>query len=333
MAETISDYTFNPWRVKGDNRIVLSESVWHEPVVWNRKAGEGACRSCGGRGAPLVRINDRKRVRSEFACEACYGTCEGKPYRARVFCASLADVFEDWTGPMLDAKGNRLVASPIFGNRPGDWLTMQDVRDRLFRLIDATPHLDWLVLTKRPENIERMMPGISGTGDFGRDDVCTYSVGPRPNLWLGTSIENLATRERIDELRTIPAAIRFLSIEPLLEDIGTLDLTGIDLVIAGGESGPKARPCDVAWIRSIRDQCKAAGTAFFLKQLGARCFSEKEHDFLSCRRIAEKGSLIQPGETERWKLMTSDQKGGSMDEWPADMRVREMPRCTSTTNR
>lgn len=92
-------------------------------------------------------------------------------------------------------------------------------------------------------------------------------IGPLPNMWIGTSVENRKHGvPRIDELRDTPACVRFLSIEPLLEDLGDLNLRGIHWVIAGCESGPRARPCHADWLRSIRDQCAAAGVAFFLKQ-------------------------------------------------------------------
>src|SRR5207248_5734425 len=85
-------------------------------------------------------------------------------------------------------------------------------------------------------------------------------VRERRNIWLGVSVENRKHGlPRIDELRATPAAVRFLSIEPLLEDLGRLDLAGIDWVIAGGESGPGARPMRKDWVASIRDQCTAAG--------------------------------------------------------------------------
>lgn len=92
---------------------------------------------------------------------------------------------------------------------------------------------------------------------------------PLPNVWLGVSVEDRKYGvPRIDYLRRTPAAVRFLSIEPLLEDIGTIDLTGIGWVIVGGESGRGARPMEIEWVRSIRDQCVAAGVPFFFKQWG-----------------------------------------------------------------
>ena len=90
-----------------------------------------------------------------------------------------------------------------------------------------------------------------------------------PNIWWGVSVENRKHGLlRIEHLRRAPAAVKFLSIEPLLEDLGQLDLRGIDWVIVGGESGPGARPMSVDWVRGIRDQCRDAGVPFFFKQWG-----------------------------------------------------------------
>lgn len=122
-----------------------------------------------------------------------------------------------------------------------------------------------------------------------------------PNLWLGVSVENRETKHRIDALRQVPAALRFLSLEPLLEDLGELSLSGIAWVIVGGESGPGARPCNTAWIRSIVEQCNAARVPAFCKQLGAH--------------------VIQNGE----RRIKRDKKGGDMHEWEHDLRVREFP--------
>jgi protein gp37 len=91
---------------------------------------------------------------------------------------------------------------------------------------------------------------------------------PLPNVWLGATVESSRHLGRIDRLRQCPAAVRFLSCEPLLSSLGTLDLTGIDWVIVGGESGPGARPMHPGWVREVRDQCQARGVAFFFKQWG-----------------------------------------------------------------
>lgn len=480
-------HTFNPWRCctkvstgcancyadamsgrnpktlgvwgPGGTRVMAAESYWRQPVKWNKAAA-----GCSPADRP------------------------------RVFCASLSDVFEDWQGVMVDASGQQLFE---FG---GWWLTdydvplgielavagcplsMSAVRRRLFRLIDSTPNLDWLILSKRPENMLNMMAtlvynpvhehsqrqrvdcvpvgGRRGTGDRRpgtglaggeadggplerRDTNQSVQAGPggncdpvgilasqgddrgasvlcdgspagvasyprghnsgvddqpqergqarqqaeqlgagdderesppcprrserepepaqgieapenshhrgrrpgnspaqeprpssqrdrgslrheaqgrqrdllppdvdsrliRPNLWLGTSIENRSVLHRIDALRAVPAAVRFLSVEPLLEDLGPINLAGISWIIVGGESGPHARPCDVEWIRSIVRQCREAGVPVFVKQLGARPESN-----------SWAGSLRLPG--------LSDKKGGDMEEWPEDLRIREVP--------
>lgn len=123
-----------------------------------------------------------------------------------------------------------------------------------------------------------------------------------PHIWWGVSVEDRKHGlPRIDHLRVTNAAVRFLSIEPLLEDIGELDLTGIDWVIIGGESGPGARPFDLAWARSILRQCREAGVACFIKQMGAR--------------------PVLNGVAMEWH----DRKGGNLIEWPQDLRVREFP--------
>jgi protein gp37 len=157
----------------------------------------------------------------------------------RVFVASMADVFE---------------------NRP----ELVEPRTRLFALIERTPNLAWLLLTKRPGNIEEMVPR-------------EWHDGLPPNMWVGTTVENQASAdERIPVLLSVPARVRFLSCEPLL---GPVDLgewiradpdgapvTGIDWVITGAESGPRARPMNEAWVRALRDQCDDAGISFFYKQ-------------------------------------------------------------------
>ena len=180
------------WGPRAERRF-FSDSHWREPLKWNAEAG---------------RTGERRRV----------------------FCASMADVFE-----------NRVELSPV--------------RERLWHLIADTGNLDWLLLTKRPERVRNAVPW----GD------------PWPsNVWIGTTAENQRWAEkRVPVLLQLPAAVRFLSCEPL---IGAVDLrawtTGIDWVIAGGESGHNARPMNPDWARSLRDQCAEAGIAFHFKQWG-----------------------------------------------------------------
>lgn len=163
--------------------------------------------------------------------------------RQRVFCASLADIFEE--NPQLI-----------------EW------REDLWNLVEVTTNLDWLILTKRPQNILRMVPQRwLAEGAFPK------------NIWIGTSVENQKEAdERIPYLVKVPAVVRFLSCEPLLEKVD-LDLRGknygvgeeyVNWVICGGESGPNARPMDADWAREIRDECVDFNIPFLFKQWGGK---------------------------------------------------------------
>jgi protein gp37 len=136
-----------------------------------------------------------------------------------------------------------------------DFVT-DDMLDRIFASVAQHPQHVYQTLTKRPER---------------QRDYFTRHPAP-PNLWVGSSIEQRRPLDRLDTLRTTDAAIRFISFEPLLEDLGTIDLTGIDWVIAGAESDAwrRARPMQLGWVRHIRDQCIAAGVPFFFKQDAVR---------------------------------------------------------------
>jgi protein gp37 len=130
-------------------------------------------------------------------------------------------------------------------------------RRRLWDLIEATPALDWLLLTKRPQAIRRKVPRA-------------WLEAPRPNVWYGTTVETPPYTWRLDELRATPAARRFISYEPAIADV-RWDLEGFDWLIAGGLSSPKSPAgADPAIIRSARDQAIAAGVAFYFKQWGGR---------------------------------------------------------------
>lgn len=189
--------------------------------------------------------------------------------------------------------------------------------DKMFAVMALSPQHTFQILTKRPERMREYM-----TADDRKlrvvidalDEIKTTGPGkaaframqeraikegvvpkwPLENVWLGTSVENARWRNRIDELRQTPAAVRFLSCEPLLgsmtdwskvevepHELGRtfFDLTGIDWVIVGGESGPKRRPYDMAWAREIRDACVAKGTGFFYKQSAA--FRSGHHPYLT----------------------------------------------------
>lgn len=263
-AERDMDKRYNKvaWGPSG-TRVKTAESNWLQPKKWNREAFHN-------------------------------GT------RYRVFCASLADVFEDWNGPILDHKQRELstcdnhCGSGVWDSafcpecgQEGRGLDMDDLRVSLFQLIDSTEYLDWLILTKRPENVAKMWPTryvphpmpISNRGHME-----TMRCVRRDNVWLGTSIENQEWADkRLPHLHAAKRAgmtnTTFVSAEPLVGPImlqgesdgktyNHLGDGGIDWVITGGESGPDARPCDPVWFRSLRDQCEEAGTPFHFKQWG-----------------------------------------------------------------
>jgi len=127
-----------------------------------------------------------------------------------------------------------------------------DFLDRVMQTLEQTSQHNYQILTKRADRMAKY-----------------FSTRPVPgNAWLGVSVENAQVKHRIDYLRTVNAGIRFLSCEPLLDDLGKLDLTGIDWVIVGGESGTRARPMKKEWVMSVKEQTEKQGSAFFFKQWG-----------------------------------------------------------------
>jgi len=222
MADTTeiawTDSTFNPWW--GCSKVSPGCDNCYAERLDKRTGGS----YWGAHNAPRLMSADnwRKPLRwQRAAAEA--------NTRRRVFCGSMCD----WTDR----------------NAPGA------ERERLWRVIQGTPFLDWQLLTKRAPLIAECLPADWGTG---------YA-----NVWLGVTVEDRKHGlPRIDYLRRVPAKVRFLSVEPLLEDLGCIDLTGIHWVIVGGESGPGARPIAASWVENVKRQCDAAGVAFFFKQWG-----------------------------------------------------------------
>lgn len=201
--------------------------------------------------------------------------------------------------------------------------------DSVFAVMALCPEIDFLVLTKRAGRLPAYISGhqhgrvadIAQTISTEKPESFPFPIA---NVWLGVSVEDRRRRDRIGHLLKTPAAVRFLSVEPMLEEIrlrqewATYKMCyacgssgffscdhwrGIDWVICGGESGARARPFDLAWARSLRDQCKAAGVAFFMKQLGSNAI---------CSPTAGKVHL-------------KDKKGGDPAEWPEDLRIQEVP--------
>jgi protein gp37 len=142
----------------------------------------------------------------------------------------------------------------------------------VFAVMAAADHHTYQVLTKRPARMAGMLRSDAFAESVSQVAAERHGIAvltwPLPNVWLGASIETGAYCWRADRLRQIPAAVRFLSCEPLLGPLPSLDLTGIDWVIVGGESGPGHRPVDPAWVRQLRDRCVAGGIPFFFKQWG-----------------------------------------------------------------
>lgn len=246
----------------GQARKRTSPANWKLPKRWNDQPFY-ECEVCGLRTDNPMRAQCKGPHRSQHMW---------KPARRRVFCASLADVFDNEV--------------------PAEW------RADLFRLIEETPNLDWILLTKRVGNVRGMapLPWIGGPIQHGPDPTNIHGGWP-DNVWLGATICNQDEADRdIPKLLDVPAAVRFVSIEPML---GPVDLTDvvvrhgggtedhfsalydadddeadtasyIDWVICGGESGPHARPMHPHWARDLRDQCAAAGVPFFMKQMTKR---------------------------------------------------------------
>lgn len=129
-----------------------------------------------------------------------------------------------------------------------------DFVSRIWDVMRRTPQHHYQILTKRPDRMAELLAEIAHE--------------PLPNVWLGTSVEGPLVAERIDQLREVPAAIRFISFEPLIAALPNLNLSDINWAIVGGESGPRARPMDEMWVEEILDACLAQGVAFFFKQWG-----------------------------------------------------------------
>lgn len=235
----------------GAPRRRTSDANWRKPQAWNKQA-YWQC-PCGWRGTEREMQPWDDGFGAWASCPRCHRGAFSAT-RARVFCASLADVFDNQV--------------------PEVW------RRDLFKLIAETPDLDWLLLTKRIGNAGDMIANALLQQPGLESHVPRW---PWPNIWLGATITSKEEACRdIPKLLAVPAKVRFLSMEPLLGPVsfegmfanpadvrdGTNALEALDWVIVGGESGPGARPMHTAWARSMRDQCQAAGVPFLFKQWG-----------------------------------------------------------------
>ena len=304
-------------------------------------------------------------IKISTGCANCYASAISKRFSGGEFTASRQKTLT----PFFDeAEAQRILRTRVTGKRIfvgdmtdvfGEWVP-DELLDRMFAVFALRPDLTFQVLTKRPERMREYMVDPdrytcvdeAAAAISGESGVGVITRWPLPNVWLGVSVEDQAAAdERIPALLDTPAAVRFLSCEPLLgqlmlrRPIVPGSFPGLHWVIVGGESGPGARPCAIGWIRDIVGQCRAAGVPVFVKQLGARPVRTVRGSWINelqrhgpdiqqpygraacwaCR--TEECKLLWPGvppHVKRW-LPLRDRKGGDMSEWPEDLRVREFP--------
>lgn len=337
-----ADSTWSPWR--GCSHAVLPDGTEH-PGCQNCYAERQAKRNpriMGTWGQDGARV-----VNSSWTTPEHYEQVARLNDKRRFIFPSLCDPFEDFYGHVLTTGGEVVVdcgdcghsgppAASNFlpphcaqcGSGNVECGPLDGTRLRFFRLIDATPNLTWLLLTKRPQNVRAMfLPWLrdrSGAGKESPDDAWRTMM-PLRNVWLGVSVSDQASADglipELLQLRDL-LPVLFVSCEPLLGPID-LDVAGegvhalgcgndnhrhltecasIDWLIVGGESGPRSRPCNVAWVRSLVEQCQEAEVPCFVKQLGAHVALD-----------------------EYRRLYLGDPKGGDQNEWPEDLRVQEVP--------
>ncbi len=155
----------------------------------------------------------------------------------------------------------------IFVNSMSDLFHRDVPTEFVLRVFEVMKKADWhtfQILTKRPARLARLIPEISEVLQSGSRSSDTWQT----HIWLGVSIESIAYKWRLDYLSKVPAAVRFVSAEPLLGPVDQLDFSHVHWVIAGGESGTNARECNPDWVRALRDQCNSLGVPFFFKQWG-----------------------------------------------------------------
>ena len=311
-----TDATFNPWW--GCERVSPGcDNCYAE--AWAKRTGHVA----GGARLPVWGSSEARKEMSASYWRGPFkwnADAEKAGKRRRVFCASMADVFE------LVPESN-VQATAV----------MREARARLWYAISATPWLDWLLLTKRPQNVKRLAP------------LEWLEDGFPANVWLGTTAEDAVRAEqRIPHLLALPAAVHFVSYEPALGPVSFapwLPSTGLrsrttsdwkaanalDWIIVGGESGPKARPFALEWAERVVDETRGRA-ACFVKQLGAHVVSE--HRTAPLYMLEKDGKLPETlppycfapdGSVWAWRAGLKDAKGGDPSEWPASLCVREFP--------
>jgi protein gp37 len=208
----------------------------------------------------------------------------------------------------------------------------EDVPDafilEVFRAMKKANRHTYQILTKRAERMKTFMSRLGQEDGVLFLDHLMGGMLPHLNhVWPGVSVESKKYLYRLDLLRQVPAPVRMVSFEPLLEDLGEVNLQGIGWAIVGGESGDKARSMHVAWARYLVEQCDAAGVPVFVKQMGAR--PTDWADFWKRWPIGADGSrkprIIADGHFPTY-IDLRDRKGGDPEEWPEELRRREFPR-------
>lgn len=339
-----ADDTWNPWR--GCTKVSPGCKNCYAEISTPNRADRAKGLEMWGKGSPRIRAKDfdaplrwNKRpwvcdVHGNFFCSHQEVNKLGEPlcpicpdttlHRRRVFSLSLGDWLDDEV--------------------PIEWLA--DMLD----VIRQCQNLDFLLLTKRPENC---LPRLRDALNFHEERIGITTSRPLtvwlhnwigghevpPNIWLGVSVEDQTRAdERIPKLLEVPAKVRFISYEPALGPVSFADEwmcqddhcshARLDWIIVGGESGPKARPFNVEWARSTIEQCKAAGVACFVKQMGALLVTDDDNIF-DWDDVVELDETPVVSGFSGGRVILSDRKGGDMTEWPDDLRVREFPRMTT----
>lgn len=269
--------------------------------------------------------------RISAGCDNCYALTMAKRLKAMG-----SAKYQNDGDPRTSGPGFGLTVHPTALDEPLHWRSPQtvfvnsmsdlfharvsvDFVARVWVTMARTPQHRYQILTKRPERMRRLVGDafdggqrlIEALNDEESARVLYDAEWPLRNVHLGTSIEDDERTGRVSPLRDTAAAVRFISAEPLLRPLPSLDLAGIDWLILGGESGPHSRPVDLGWFRELIGMARAAGTAVFVKQLGS----------------------VWAGETSWGGQLVSrtDKKGGDWRFWPSDLRIREYPRTAESS--
>lgn len=227
----------------------------------------------------------------------------------------------------------------------GHWVS-DELLDRVFAVMSVRRDVTFQVLTKRarrmhdymndpgrPAAIDRALLWVAST--FNISSKCIVQPNapgglenwPLSNVWLGVSAETRSWLHRIDHLKATLATVHFVSFEPLLADMGAVDLSGIQWAIIGAESGRGAREANIDWIRSLLIQCQAQGVTPFVKQLGSKPIWNGSGLMANNPRCPTRKDVYQGREV--FRLLPTDRKGGNILEFPEDLRVREFPKVAA----